>query len=187
MSQAETSDIKDKDRIKKYRDLEKCYNEQELTFDFDIPNIDFEVSSNDEELNKTYNDHFMTEEQKQRDKKITELLTEYTDTYKCKSKSNKTYKCWIFWLCYGVVGIFSGSLVYIGYKINFMDKSLSTENLIAFIGTCLTFITLIIGLLKTIVEYIFPQNEEEYITRIVESIQNNDLENKRENIKSNAV
>ena len=38
-------------------------------------------------------------------------------------------------------------------------------------------------LLQTITKYIFPENEEEYITRIVEMIQNNDLENKKENIR----
>lgn len=30
---------------------------------------------------------------------------------------------------------------------------------------------------------VFPENEEEYITRIVEIIQNNDLEHKKENIR----
>lgn len=185
MEKVEASDKKEK--IKKYRDLENFYDEQELIFTFDSPVIDFEVSSNNKELDRPYNDNFMTEQQKQRDKKITELLTDYTETYKCKSKCNKIYKILIFALFYIIMLVFSGSLVYIGYKVNFMDKSLTTENLIAFIGTCVTFITLIVGLLKTIVEYIFPQNEEEYITRIVESIQNNDLENKRENIKSNAV
>lgn len=32
--------------------------------------------------------------------------------------------------------------------------------------------------------YVFPEKEEEYITRIVEIIQRNDLDNKRENIKA---
>jgi hypothetical protein len=43
---------------------------------------------------------------------------------------------------------------------------------------------MIIGMLKIIVRYIFPENEEQYITKIVEDIQKNDLKNKRENIKN---
>lgn len=37
---------------------------------------------------------------------------------------------------------------------------------------------------KIITKYVFPQNEEEYITHIVKSIQDNDLKNKKANIKS---
>ena len=56
-------------------------------------------------------------------------------------------------------------------------------NVVQIISVCVTFLGLIIGLLQTITKYIFPENEEEYITRIVEMIQNNDLENKKENIR----
>ena len=51
-------------------------------------------------------------------------------------------------------------------------------------SVCLTFLTLIVGILKIITKYVFPVNDEEYITRIVELIQNNDLENKKENIRA---
>ena len=50
------------------------------------------------------------------------------------------------------------------------------------ISVCITFLTLIVSILKIITKYVFPKKEEEYITRIVEIIQNNDLENKKENI-----
>lgn len=59
----------------------------------------------------------------------------------------------------------------------------SIANVVQIISVCVTFLGLIIGLLQTITKYIFPENEEEYITRIVEMIQNNDLENKKENIR----
>ena len=48
---------------------------------------------------------------------------------------------------------------------------------------CVSFISLIIGLLTIITKYFFPENDEQYITAIVEAIQKNDLENKRENAK----
>ena len=52
------------------------------------------------------------------------------------------------------------------------------------VSVCVTFLTLIVGILQTITKYVFPEKEEEYITRIVEIIQNNDLENKKENIRA---
>lgn len=48
---------------------------------------------------------------------------------------------------------------------------------------CITYLTLVIGILKIITEYVFPQKEEEYVTRIVKAIQKNDLKNKIENMK----
>lgn len=55
--------------------------------------------------------------------------------------------------------------------------------MVSFITTCVSFITLIIGLLTIVTKYFFPENDEQYITTIVEAIQKNDLENKRENAK----
>ena len=54
------------------------------------------------------------------------------------------------------------------------------------IAVCITFLSSVIGILTIITKYVFPEKEEEYITRIVEIIQTNDLENKRENIKAQA-
>lgn len=61
----------------------------------------------------------------------------------------------------------------------------SKEYILKILPICITFITLIIGTLKIIVKYVFPEKEEEYITKIVEIIQNNDLEHKKENIRCN--
>ena len=43
---------------------------------------------------------------------------------------------------------------------------------------------MVVGILKIITKYVFSDKDEEYITKIVEIIQNNDLENKKENIKT---
>ena len=66
-----------------------------------------------------------------------------------------------------------------------LNNSNTVEYLLRLIPICITFITLIIGTLNIIVKYVFPEKEEEYITKIVELIQNNDLEHKKENIKCN--
>ncbi len=68
-------------------------------------------------------------------------------------------------------------------NVDFNGEANSIPEVIQFISVCVTFLGLIVGLLQIITKYVFPENEEEYITRIVELIQNNDLENKKENIK----
>ena len=54
------------------------------------------------------------------------------------------------------------------------------SNLVAFVTACISFVSLIIGLLTIITKYFFPENDEQYITKIVEIIQNNDFKNKQE-------
>lgn len=50
---------------------------------------------------------------------------------------------------------------------------------VSMITTCVTLLTAVIGLVTIITKYCLPENDEEYITRIVKSIQDNDLKNKK--------
>ena len=143
----------------------------------------FQPVDNDNDMNKEYVDAYATRQQKRRDRKITELLSIYVENYKDKSKSNKWYKSILFGICILILAAFSISFIVFICKIDIHGKMDSIANVVQIISVCVTFLGLIIGLLQTITKYIFPENEEEYITRIVEMIQNNDLENKKENIR----
>lgn len=74
--------------------------------------------------------------------------------------------------------------LYLLYNYPNMADTDAINNMVALITVCISYLTLVISILKIITKYVFPQNEEEYITRIVKSIQDNDLENKKTNIKS---
>ena len=63
------------------------------------------------------------------------------------------------------------------------DSQVEMSDMISFATTCISFITLIIGLLTIITKYFFPENDEQHIATIVKTIQKNDLENKREYAK----
>lgn len=139
---------------------------------------------NDREMNSPYIDEYTTREQRQRDKKITELLSQYVEAYRYKNKSNKWYKGLLFGLCSIILLSFSVVFVILIFKIDFSNSQPSTESIIQLISVCVTFLTLIIGIIKIITKYVFPEKEEEYITRIVEIIQKNDLKNKKENIRA---
>lgn len=132
-----------------------------------------------------YIDKFVTGEQKRRDKFITDLLEDYVNQYKYRNSSNRWYKNIIFVLCISVLMLFSVSFTILIFKCS-GKGSLSVEGVVQLVSVCITFLTLIIGILKIITKYVFPEKEEEYITRIVEIIQKNDLENKKQNIKAEA-
>ena len=138
---------------------------------------------NEKEMSNAYIDVYVTKEQRLRDRKVTELLNEYVDVYKSKNESNKRYKNVLFWCNCIILVAFSIVFLYIISHVDFMGETVSIASVAEVISVCVTFLALIVKMLETITKYVFPEKEDEYITRIVEIIQNNDLENKKENIR----
>lgn len=130
-----------------------------------------------------YTDPFVTKEQKKRDEYITKLLHEYVSFYEGKVRHSKICRYIILLPCVAIIVAFAILLIILSYKVLSMNRGLKTQDLVAFITACISFISLIIGLLTIITKYFFPENDEKYITTIVESIQRNDLKNKRENAR----
>ena len=157
------------------------YKEVVASIDKSLASIN--LVNNDREMEKPYNDPYTTEQQKFRDRSITVLLRSYVEAYKNKVKSNRVYKLVIFITCISIV---VASSILFGVLIVSLINSSDTEvvqNMVSLVTVSITFLTLIIGILQTITKYVFPENDEVYVTKIVEIIQNNDLENKKENIR----
>lgn len=144
--------------------------------------LTFSKAENEDELG--YKDPFVTKEQIKRDKHVTELLNEYVSFYKSKVKHSKICRYIILVPCVGIIIAFAILLIILSYRVVGIPDDMTIKNLVAFITACLSFISLIIGLLTIITKYFFPENDEQYITTIVESIQRNDLDNKRENARN---
>ena len=158
----------------------------DISFD-DISFDDLEDIPDHQELNKDpFYDKFSTSEQKKRDGYVTTLLKSYVSSYKNKTIENAKYKRIFFYgILILIVVLIAFCLMCISCILYQLNNSNTVEYLLRLIPICITFITLIIGTLNIIVKYVFPEKEEEYITKIVELIQNNDLEHKKENIKCN--
>lgn len=139
--------------------------------------------SNDKEMSDAYKDTYTTEQQRLRDKKVTELLNLYVEGYKYKNTSNKWYKGILLGCSCLILLAFTIVFIILIFNIDFSNTAVSITSMVEVISVCITFLSLIVGILTIITKYVFPENEEQYITRIVEIIQNNDLENKKENIK----
>lgn len=126
----------------------------------------------------------MTQEQMKRDCLITDLLREYVSAYKDKVKHSSTCRYIILIPCVLIVAIFAWVLVWLVVKFASEETAIQGGDLAAFVTACISFISLIIGLLTIVTKYFFPEDDEKYITSIVESIQKNDLANKQENAKN---
>lgn len=152
--------------------------------DFIVKKLDnFKMMDESEDLADNLINSYTTKEQRIRDREITNLLQEYVNYYRFKTASNGWIKKILFIICIVILCLFALSLLSLIWKYACSKQASSTEDVVQLITVSITFITLVFEILKIITQYIFPSNDEEYITRIVELIQNNDLENKRENIK----
>lgn len=131
-----------------------------------------------------FNDKFVTEEQKRRDTEVTKLLKAYVKTYEKKVERSSLRQDILFYTCLAIIGIFA--IIFITAIIIAFLKitSVSYTGLATIITASVSFISLVIGLLTIITKYFFPESDEQYITKIVETIQQNDLENKKENAKN---
>lgn len=143
--------------------------------------IEYSTAKNESGLG--YQDPFVTEEQKNRDTQITKLLTKYVESYEQKVKHSVICRYMILVPCILIVCGFGVMLIYLSVQMLHSQGQVEIPDMVSFITTCVSFITLIIGLLTIVTKYFFPENDEQYITTIVEAIQKNDLENKRENAK----
>ena len=143
----------------------------------------FVKANNESDLDYDYKDRFVTKEQRRRDKYITDLLNQYVSFYESKVKHSKICRYIILIPCISIIIVFSGLLVVLSLKVLNTDNELQVQEVVAFVTACISFISLIISLLTIITKYFFPENDEQHIATIVETIQKNDLENKRENAR----
>lgn len=131
-----------------------------------------------------FKDKYTTEEQKHRDTEVTRLLAAYVKTYEKKAERNSLKQDILFYTCLAIIVIFTIIFVAAIIVAFLRITSVSYTGLATIITASVSFIALVIGLLTIITKYFFPENDEQYITTIVETIQQNDLENKRENAKN---
>lgn len=135
-----------------------------------------------DEKNLGFRDRYATDEQNMRDKQITRLLAAYVSTYEDKVRKNKEYRSNILWTCITITVLFAVVLALLPFQV--LGGEMEAGDVVSFATACVSFLTLIVGLLHIVTKYVFPENDEEYITRIVEMIQTNDLKNKQENAKN---
>lgn len=118
-------------------------------------------------------------QQQERDIQITMLLTAYVKSYEKKSKQNPVYRGVIVAIIFMIIIGITFASVFISIK--FANKSnAEIKDIIGLVTSLAAFLPSIFGLFKLIIKYVFPAEEEKYITDIVKIIQENDLKNRQE-------
>ena len=126
-------------------------------------------------------DRFQTEEQQKRDRHVTRLLSLYVNAYSRKTDFVRYYReKMVETLMVALALTIIVLLIITGVALSKPIET--TEYVVGLISAYISLLGLIVGLIKTVTEYVFPKDDEKYITEIVKLIQNNDLENKRVNI-----
>lgn len=125
-------------------------------------------------------DNYQPEDQKERSRAISAILRHYEHSYKNKVDFQCRYRKILFWGCSLIIIAFVGAtLCVLNYAIHNID-SIDISGVATVITATLSLVISIMSLVQTITKYCFPKNDEEYIVRIVESIQGNDLERTKE-------
>lgn len=131
-----------------------------------------------------YKDPYTTAEQKARDKEITKLLKAYVRAYESKVRHSVFCRYIILVPCMGIITAFALLLGRFFQRIAGASAGVELTELVSFVTACVSFLGLVVSVLLIITKYFFPENDEQYITQIVKSIQENDLANKQENAKN---
>ena len=129
-------------------------------------------------------DNYSQEEEKTRSRSISTILTYYGQSYKNKIYFQDKYRKILFWGCGAIIALFVVAEVCI---LIFTLKNVNKLNLsgvAAMITATAALVISILDLVRVITKYCFPENDEEYIVKIVKSIQNNDLEKFKESNRS---
>ena len=125
-------------------------------------------------------DKYQPEEQKNRSQSISAILSHYEQSYDYKVRFQKLYRKILFWGCSGIVVLFVIAILLILIYAVFHSDSIELAGVATVITAVVSLVGSMLGLVHIITKYCFPENDEEYIVRIVESIQGNDLEKIKE-------
>ncbi len=131
-------------------------------------------------------DSYQTREQKARDCEVTKLLKQYVTAYTNKVEAQKIYRKVLLALFSVIIGIFSLTFCFLLLFFGIIPQSTDLAGVVSLISVCVTFLISILGLAQIMVKYCFPENDEEYITNIVGTIQKNDLSHKLANMNTSA-
>lgn len=125
-------------------------------------------------------DQYQYEEQKNRAHSISTILSHYEHSYDHKVRFQKRYRKILFWGCSTIIVLFAVSILCILYYAVSHSATIELAGVATVITAVLSLVVSMLELVHTITKYCFPENDDEYIVRIVESIQTNALETLRE-------
>ncbi len=130
-------------------------------------------------------DNYEPEEEKNRSRSISTILRYYGESYKNKIDFQRRYRKVLTIGCGIITVVFAIALLLVVKYAVKNASELDISGIVTIITAIISLVVSILDLIRTITKYCFPENDEEYIVKIVESIQTNDLEKYKEHNRSN--
>lgn len=136
------------------------------------------VDSNDAQSDGQL-ENFERAEDQERSHIITSILRRYRAAYQSKVKFQRWCRYVLFGGCVVLIAVLSWTIVW-AVRSTISSAELDLSHVSTIITALVSFAALIMKLVETITSYCFPENDEQYIVDIIKSIQQNDLERKKE-------
>lgn len=132
-------------------------------------------------------DNYMSEHEKLHSQSITNILRDYEYSYRNKVNFQRTYRKVLFWGCSILIILFAIVSIWSLYYGVVHASALKIEGVATIIATVISLIVSILKLVHIITKYCFPEKNDEYILKIVDSIQKNDLERAKEHYRQQST
>lgn len=124
-----------------------------------------------------------SKEQRKRDKNVSRLLSKFVDAYEEKVSSSKRIRKTVIIFSIICVSLFIAASI-ASLVCYLCGEGNDWQGLAAVVSAFLTCAGLLIGVLKIITKYAFPNDSEKNITDIVKAIQKNDWINRYYDLKA---
>ncbi len=131
--------------------------------------------TSDEQLTDSYYDEHL----RRHSQSISNILRDYEFSYRNKVAFQIIYRKILFWGCSLLISAFTSAVICLLRYGVIQANMLKLESTAAIIASLVSLIVSILQLVHTITKYCFPEKDDEYILKIVDSIQKNDLERSR--------
>lgn len=128
-------------------------------------------------------DYYDFEESKKRSRSITSILQSYENSYKNKVSFQNRFRKILFWICNLIILVFIITIVFILHYTIKNARCIDISAVATLITALLSLFVSIFKLLNIITKYCFPKNDDEYVIKIVKSIQKDDFERIKEHNK----
>lgn len=125
-------------------------------------------------------DNYHSEEERNRSRTISLILSQYERAYRSKVTFQRRYRRILFWGCMIVVGLFAREIMRLVISATSNTGEMDLSGMATLITAIVSLVISIIKLVEIITAYCFPEKDEQYIVDIVRSIQENDLAKDKE-------
>lgn len=132
-------------------------------------------------------DNYMSEHEKQHSQSITNILKDYEYSYRNKINFQKLYRKVLFWGCSILIMLFASVSIWSLYYGVVHANALKIEGMATIIAAVISLIVSTLKLVHVITKYCFPEKDDEYILKIIDSVQKNDLKRLREHYRQQST